>query len=142
MGTQRKIVGWLWIVLLSGVLCGGLGVHPGVAGAQIVLNSPATGSSLTSAPTFSWTGGPQYYGYTFLSIFFYDTGSWSGYYIATTNLATPGFAMPQAWWDKLGYNKACVWAVSGQNMWTGQRTWSSAAYFTKVPMVGEMAEIP
>jgi len=98
--------------------------------AQVTLTSPSNGANLSSEPTFSWSGG-SYDVYLLISVFYYDLGYWSDYYAVKFWLANTGFAMPSAWWDKVGEDTPCYWAVLGYNTATHQWAVSSVFYFTK-----------
>ena len=78
------------------------------------LLSPANGSGILSAPSFSWSSG-GFDAFLFISVFYYDLGYWSGYYPVKFWLLDPGFAMPSTWWDKIGQDTPCYWAVLGVN---------------------------
>jgi hypothetical protein len=82
------------------------------AQAQVTLGSPANGASLSSAPSFAWSG-PNYDAFMFISIFYDDLGYWSGYYPAKFWLLDPGFAMPSSWWDKIAEDTARLLGGAG-----------------------------
>jgi len=102
---------------------------PGVE-AQVTLTSPANGANLSSEPTFTWTGG-NYDVYLFISVFYYDLGYWSGYYRVLFPTAETSVPMPSDWWDKVGEDSPCYWAVLGYNTVTHQWAVSSVFSFTK-----------
>jgi len=108
------------------------------AQAQVTLTSPSNGANLSSEPTFAWTGG-DYDLYLFITVFYYDLGYWSDYYPVKFWLADTGFAMPSAWWDKVGEDAACYWAVLGYNTATHQWAVSSVFSFTRGNSPANMA---
>jgi hypothetical protein len=65
------------------------------------------------------------------SVFYYDLSYWSDYYSVKFWLANTGFAMPSAWWDKVGQDTTCYWAVLGYDTATHQWAVSSVFSFTK-----------
>ena len=48
-----------------------LGFFSAAVEAQVTLTSPANGASLSSAPSFAWSG-PSYDAFMFISFFYYD----------------------------------------------------------------------
>jgi hypothetical protein len=104
---------------------------PALANAQIVLDSPPDGAALTDPPNFAWTPSSPYDAYFFYSVFYYDIGTWSGYLPGYFWLLQPGFAMPQTWWDNVGEDMTCYWAVLGYERTTPSADWSRASTFTK-----------
>ena len=96
--------------------------------AQVDLVSPPDGAALTEAPEFGWAA--QYEYYHFYSVFYYDLGVWQGYYPADFWTTVNGFPMPTGWWDNVGLDTTCYWAVLGANV-TGQWAVSDVYTFTK-----------
>lgn len=131
--TVRQEVLCLLFALLA-VLA--LTLLPAHAAAQVVLLTPADGAEIESAPSFSWSPG-TYDVLLFYSAFYYDLGPWSGYIPATFWMGANGFAMPGAWWDLVGLNTPCYWAVYGYDTTTQQGEWSGVFSFTKI----EIAEV-
>jgi len=117
-------------ILFSALLVLSLSLSTGLANAQVTLTSPANGANLSSEPTFAWAGG-NYDVYLFITVFYYDLGYWSDYYPVKFWLADTGFAMPSAWWEKVGEDTPCYWAVLGYNTVTHQWAVSSVFSFTK-----------
>ncbi|MEW6443967.1 MAG: hypothetical protein AB1640_23735 [bacterium] len=106
------------------------------ARAQVTLTSPADGDGLSSAPAFAWSG-PSYDSFMFISVFYYDLGTWHGYYPVKFWLLDPGFPMPSTWWNWLGEGMPCYWAVLGFHTDTFQWAVSPASSFTKSSCDGQ-----
>jgi len=117
-------------ILFPALLVLSLSLSTGLANAQVTLTSPSDGANLSSEPTFAWTGG-DYDVYLFITIFYYDLGYWSGYYRVLFPTAGDSVPMPSAWWEKVGEDTPCYWAVLGYNTATHQWAVSSVFSFTK-----------
>jgi len=117
-------------ILFSALLVLSLSLSTGLANAQVTLTSPSNGANLSSEPTFTWTG-ENYDVYLFITVFYYDPGYWSGYYRVLFPTAGTSVPMPSAWWDKVGQDTPCYWAVLGYNTATHQWAVSSVISFTK-----------
>jgi len=112
------------LLCLGGTIC----IAPLPVHGQVTLVSPEDGATLQQAPILSWTD-DAYDVYLFSSVFFYD--SLGQYYPFRFWMLTSSYEMESSWWNLLGEDCACYWAVLGYSTETHQYAWSDVRSFTK-----------